>query len=1212
MDPKFYKKVLSDDPTEVDYIYWKKMLATYIVKANVPDDDQLDVLFVLCGAKAFPVVEDCDTYAAALERLDNKFQRRSTAIMNRHKLRSRKQLPSESVETFMADLQQLAKKCATTPLTAEQHRNLLISDTFVAGLQSATIRQRLLESADDDLNKLFTTALTMELAIQDAKALSFSDPSTAFPPPTLAASHNSSSTPTSTKRKCVWCGGQKHERIKCPARSSTCNKCGKKGHWATACLSNRRTTVAAVTQATSDSEDQDSDGHPQKSSILATIQGNASQVSAVVDGVPLRVLIDTGSDLSFIAESFLVDNGMCYTATTRNVSLADGSTLHVLGQFNGNIELDKEVYRTSLWVVSKLVAPLIVGMDLLRQHSQLNLKLGGSRRPATFCLALSTMNCKQFQLLPGVDCSKLKPIATQSRPCKQHAEFIQSEISRMLKNGIIQISQSPWRAQCFVATGGRKPRLVIDFSNTINIYAQLDSYPCKNIQNLLHEVSQNTFFSTVDLREAYHQVPLRPEDYRLTAFEALGKLYEFTKLPFGATNAVAIFQRTMDGFIDSYGLEKTYAYLDDIIIAGNTQDEHDRNLKAFISAASDFGIEVNKEKCKLNERKIEFLGHVIHNGTLQPDPSRFQALLDYPTPSTPKELNRIIGLFAYYAKWIQNCAELTLPLTQARSEIASSGHLPEDARNAIARLKQALVSSSLAAPLDNVPLTVETDASENALGGTLTQQGRPVAFFSRVLTPTERHQSIVEREACAIVECLRRWRHLLHSVPHFNVVTDQQSVSFLFNPHQASKIKNEKLTRWRLELSDFHFSISYRAGHLNQAADALSRCAAAKDTQSLATLHNQLCHPGVTRLAHYCKNRNLAFSISEIRSVVDSCTVCRELKPRFFKPPVGQLISSTRPWERLSMDFVGPLPSSTKNRFLLVVVDEYSRYPFAFPCSQITTDVVIGHLLQLFALFGTPSSIHSDRGTQFESEKLSQFLQRNGVVKTRTTPYRPQGNGQCERTNGTIMRTINLALRSFGLDKSKWEQVLPAALSSIRSLLCTATNCSPHDRMLAFPRASVTGCDIPNFLQQQGNTILHRVYLRAKGDATTERVTLLEAVSPYYARIQYPSGRVDTVSTRDLAPLHNSTQTTTESTADITLEPTSRDTRGSPADITLEPITDDTPACSSPHTGDRTGESDLVETDPASEINAHTHHSLAYTTPPHPTLSRSTRSGREY
>ena len=209
--------------------------------------------------------------------------------------------------------------------------------------------------------------------------------------------------------------------------------------------------------------------------------------------------------------------------------------------------------------------------------------------------------------------------------------------------------------------------------------------------------------------------------------------------------------------------------------------------------------------------------------------------------------------------------------------------------------------------------------------------------------------------------------------------------------------------------------------------------------------------------------------------------------------------------------------STTNNKYLLVVIDEYSRFPFGFPCSDISAQTVIKHLAYLFCLFGTPSTIHSDRGTQFESHEMKTFLLNNGIIKSRTTPYRPQANGQCEKTNGTVLKTIKLILKERKMDKSKWENVLHEALSSIRTLLSTATNETPHDRLFKFARSSIIGTDLPSFLTVPGRNIFLKRFNIAKNETPVERVTLVETLSPYFARIERSNGTIDTVSTRHLA-----------------------------------------------------------------------------------------------
>ena len=166
-----------------------------------------------------------------------------------------------------------------------------------------------------------------------------------------------------------------------------------------------------------------------------------------------------------------------------------------------------------------------------------------------------------------------------------------------------------------------------------------------------------------------------------------------------------------------------------------------------------------------------------------------------------------------------------------------------------------------------------------------------------------------------------------------------------------------------------------------------------------------------------------------------SCGSCSELKPKFYKPTPGQLVKATQPFEGISVDFKGPLPrsKSSNNRYILTIFDEYSRFVWAFPCKDTSTGTVIKIYHELFATFGTPNTIHSDRGSGFLSTTMRKYLSDMGINMTATTPYHPKGNGQCEHFNGIIWKTVRLLLHSHKLDISNWETMLPTALHSIRS-----------------------------------------------------------------------------------------------------------------------------------------------------------------------------------
>ena len=139
------------------------------------------------------------------------------------------------------------------------------------------------------------------------------------------------------------------------------------------------------------------------------------------------------------------------------------------------------------------------------------------------------------------------------------------------------------------------------------------------------------------------------------------------------------------------------------------------------------------------------------------------------------------------------------------------------------------------------------------------------------------------------------------------------------------------------------------------------------------------------------------------------------------------------------------------------------------------------------------------------------------MSSSRTTPYTPCGNSQCERYNGIIWNTVKLALESRGLPNTCWSQVLPDSLHSIRSLLCTSTNATPHERIFKFERRTVTGCALPSWLLQPGEVLIRRYGNRSKYDPAIDVIELLEA-APTYAHVRFKDGHEDTVALRHLAP----------------------------------------------------------------------------------------------
>ena len=845
-------------------------------------------------------------------------------------------------------------------------------------------------------------------------------------------------------------------------------------------------------------------------------------VSVNIKGKLYKALLDTGSSKNYIHHGFARRFHTEPVGEMFKVGMAQStSNCMVSSKCSINLILYGVEYKcVELYVMKDLCVDIILGRDFLGLHSSVIFEFEGKMnelvisKPSTTC-AVAIANVAAPSLFSNLTAG-WKPVATKSRRFSgTDKNYISSIVDEWKLAGTVRPSDSPWRAQCVVVKQQGKPsRLAIDYSQTINLYTEKDGFPIPLIEEIVNELSSYRYFASYDLKRAYHQVPIPEKDKRFTAFEAAGELLEFNVIPFGVTNGGPVFQRFMRNIIQGDQLRNTLVYFDNIIVGAQTLDELKKDAERFQLSMKKRGMTLNSSKTIYGVEEVNILGYCVSKGKIKPDPERLESLLKLPPPSSNKSLQRALGLFAYYSKWVPRFSDCIGKLKSPSGFPLNQSELDD-----FEKLKQLIASAALKTIDESIPFTVECDASAIAIAATLNQDGRPVAFMSRSFNKSELLYPAVEKEATAIIEAVRKWEHLLMR-QHFTIITDQRSVAFMFDSRRRSKIKNNKILGWRLDLASFSYTIRYRPGPKNVGPDTLSRafCAALTNSECrLKTLHQELCCPGVARLWHYVRQKNLPYSLEDVKRCCKECETCSQIKPQFFKPRQDTLIKATQPMERLNLDFKGPLPSASRNRYFLCVIDEFSRYPFCFPCSHVSAAVVISCLDKLFSLFGTCNFVHSDRGSAFMSSQLKEYLLRKGIASSRTTPYHPEGNGQCERYNGIIWKAVKCAAQSRKLPLEKWETVLPDALNSIRSLLCTSINATPHSRFFSFPRRSSQGRSLPGWLCQPGPVLLRKFVRSGKNDDVVRPVQLLEA-NPMYARIRHIDGRESTVSLRDLAP----------------------------------------------------------------------------------------------
>lgn len=421
-----------------------------------------------------------------------------------------------------------------------------------------------------------------------------------------------------------------------------------------------------------------------------------------------------------------------------------------------------------------------------------------------------------------------KPIYTKSyRYPYCHKEEVQTQITKMLEQGIIRPSFSPWSSPIWIvpkkkdASGKTKWRLVIDYRK-LNEQTIEDRYPLPNITDILDKLGKCQYFTTLDLASGFHQIEVNPRDSEKTAFTVDFGHYEFTRMPFGLKNAPSTFQRVMDNVLGELQGSHCLCYMDDIIIYSTSLQEHMENLTQVFKRLKKANLKIQLDKSEFLKREVAFLGHIVTPEGVKPNPQKIEAIKNFPIPRTDKQIKSFLGLLGYYRKFISNFSDLTKPLTACLRKDCKI-KLTDDYIQCFEKCKKLLCQEPiLQYPDFERPFLVTTDASNVAIGGVLSQgtigQDLPICFASRTLTKTEENYSTIEKELLAIVWTVKYFRPYLFG-RKFTIITDHKPLTWLF----SLKEPNSKLVRWRLKLEEYDYNIVYKKGAKNTNADALSR-----------------------------------------------------------------------------------------------------------------------------------------------------------------------------------------------------------------------------------------------------------------------------------------------------------------------------------------------------------------------------------------------------
>uniref|UniRef100_A0A3B1J669 ribonuclease H n=1 Tax=Astyanax mexicanus TaxID=7994 RepID=A0A3B1J669_ASTMX len=413
---------------------------------------------------------------------------------------------------------------------------------------------------------------------------------------------------------------------------------------------------------------------------------------------------------------------------------------------------------------------------------------------------------------------------------------VKNELQRMEKLGVISKVEEPteWCSGIVVVPkkSGDNPRICVDLTK-LNESVQREKYILPSVEQTLGSLAGAKIFSKLDANMGFWQIPLAPDSAKLTTFITPFGRYFFNRLPFGIASAPEHFQNRMATEVTE-GLEGVVCHMDDVLVWGQSQDEHDARLRSVLKKMETAGITLNTEKCSLSQREVKFLGHIISDSGVMPDPEKTAAVKDMPEPTNVSELRSFLGMVNQLGKFIPQLVEKDKPLRDLLSKKNCWLWGPDQVK-AFNDLKKDLSSTPVLALYDpNKETKLSADASSYGLGSVLLQkwgeQWRPVAYASRSLTQVEQRYAQVEKEALGLTWACERFRDFLIG-RYFEMETDHKPLLSLLGA-QALDALPPRIQRFRMRLMRYSYKISHVPGKSLWTADTLSRAPLLKKTDN--------------------------------------------------------------------------------------------------------------------------------------------------------------------------------------------------------------------------------------------------------------------------------------------------------------------------------------------------------------------------------------------
>ncbi|XP_036001498.1 uncharacterized protein K02A2.6-like [Fundulus heteroclitus] len=829
-----------------DWTKWIKRFERFRVASGLDvqaDENQVNALIYCMGEEAEDILvslhlspEQASEYETVKQRFEAHFVARRNVIFERAKFNQRQQEVGESADSFITALHCLAEHCGYGPLHDE-----MVRDRLVVGLRDLRLSEQLQMDPELTLVKAVAKVKQSELIKKQQELLKTNfkaevvntqlDSVHSKPQGGVRVKQNKWQ-PNQTFKKtrpCSRCGDTKgHAFLQCPAREVICNNCKKKGHFARVCKSKKvhEVCVAAVSE----------DASSEEIAFLGTLSSDSADspwmTELKIDNNSAVFKIDTGADVTAVPTHMYEKGQYSDLQNTKKVLMGPGrSQLKVKGKFTATLQRKDKHVMEDIYVVEGLNTPL------LSRQAATALQLV-ARLDVTTLDSKETIKKEFPELFSGLGTMKgeynivLKPgaqpfsVSTPRRISLPLLPKVKEELNRMEQQGVISKVEQPteWCAPMVVVPKRTSERVRICSDLTqLNKSVLRERHQLPSVENTLGQLSGAKVFSKLDANAGFWQIPLSKESSLLTTFITPFGRYCYNRLCFGLSSAPEHFQKRMQQILE--GLEGVVCQMDDVLIWGSNQDEHDERLRRALDRLRNAGVTLN-DKCEFSMSKIKFLGQVIEANGVSPDPEKVSAVRAMKEPSDISEVRRFLGMANHLGKFLPHLAEKTRPLRELLKK-SNMWNWGQQQMLAFESIKQDLTTPPGLALYDpSADTLVSADSSSYGLGAVLLQKKgnadwKPVAYASRALTTTEQRYAQIEKEALATTWACERFAEFLIG-KDFHIQTDHKPLVPLFGSRTLDELP-PRIQRLRMRLMRFSFTISHVAGKEIATADVLSR-----------------------------------------------------------------------------------------------------------------------------------------------------------------------------------------------------------------------------------------------------------------------------------------------------------------------------------------------------------------------------------------------------